>query len=111
MDAIAVSKEFNSQAPDNPLQLSDILPPTYSDILVEKCLKYYRKVFGQKASEELTEILKCASQNTPPKNKTFHYANYNNHIYIGELDFKGKISNIYNLPLIILLISLEISYI
>ena len=70
--------------------LSDVLPPPYSDILIQKCLYYYEKVFGQSAKEELIEILTCAGQNIPPKCKTYKCVRYNNHIYIGELDAKGK---------------------
>lgn len=91
MDAIVRLKEYNNQTSDDPLRLSEILPPPYSDILVQKCLKYYRRVFGQNSSEELTEILRCASQNTQPKFTTFHYVSFNNQIYIGELDAKGII--------------------
>ena len=76
------SEEFKS--------LSDILPPPYSDILIQKCLQYYEKVFGQSAKEELIEILTCAGQKIPPKCKTYRRVTYNNHIYIGELDAKGK---------------------
>ena len=95
MNAIVRLREYNNQAPETSSRLSEILPPPYSDILVQTCLKYYRKVFGQNSSEELTEILQCASQNTQPKFKTFHYVSYNNQIYIGELDAKGKISHIH----------------
>jgi hypothetical protein len=76
------SEEFKS--------LSEILPPPYSDILIQKCLQYYEKVFGQSAKEELTQILTCAGQKIPPKCKTYRCVTYNNHIYIGELDAKGK---------------------
>ena len=94
MDEIVGLNEYNNQASNNPLPLSETLPPPYSDILVQKCLKYYRKVFGQNASEELIEILRCASQNTQPKFRTFHYVSYNNQIYVGELDAKGIILHI-----------------
>ena len=74
------------------LYLSEILPPSYSDTLIQKCLKYYGETFGQEEILTLEEILKISSQEQQSKHRTFHSVTYNGHIYIGELDAKGNVS-------------------
>ena len=74
------------------IYLSEILPPSYSDTLIQKCLKYYEETFGQEEICTLVEILKISSQEKQSKHRTFHSVTYNDHIYIGELDAKGNIS-------------------
>ena len=75
------------------LYLSEILPPSYSDTLMQKCLKYYEETFGQEEIPTLEEILKISSQEKQSKHRTFHSVTYNDHIYIGELDSKGNVSS------------------
>jgi len=70
--------------------LSEILPPSYSDTLIQKCLKYYRRVFGPHEIQTLVEILKITSQDKQSKSRTFHSITYNDHVYFGELDAKGR---------------------
>ena len=71
------------------LFLSEILPPSYSDTLMQKCLYYYEKVFGQHEMWSFLEILKITNQEKKSKHRTFHSIAYNSHIYVGELDAKG----------------------
>ena len=91
MEATERLKDKNMSKESEELKsLSEVLPPPYSDILIQKCLQYYEKVFGKSAKEELAEILACAGQKIPPDCKTYRCVTYNNHVYIGELDAKGK---------------------
>ena len=71
------------------LCLSEILPPSYSDTLIQKCLNYYEKVFGQQEMWSLLEILKITNQEWKSKHRTFHSITHNSHSYVGELDAKG----------------------
>jgi len=80
----------NSKHKNCLLCLSKILPPSYLDTLIHKCLNYYERVFGQQEMWSLLEILKITNQERKSKHRTFHSITYNNHIYIGELDEKGR---------------------
>ena len=91
----------NSKHKNCVLCLSEILPPSYSDILINKCLNYYERVFGQQETWSLLEILKITNQVIKPKHRTFHSIAYNSHIYVGELDAKG---------ILYLIILIETSY-
>lgn len=84
------SKDSNIESYKEAVYPSEILPPSYLDILVEKCLIYHEKVFGRCAKEEMKEIIDCAHHNTQSKSQTFHCVRYNNNVYNGELDAKGR---------------------
>ena len=89
MEEVIRSKDSNTESYKEAFYSSKILPPSYLDILVEKCLKYHEKVFGRCAKEEIKEIIDCAHRNTQSKSITFHCVRYNNNVYNGELDAKG----------------------
>ena len=91
MEAIACLENSDCRVTSDPLRLSNLQPPSYSDILLEKCLKYYEHVFGKTEKEKIAEELRYAGHNTILKYKTFHQRNYNDHVYIGELDAKGRL--------------------
>ena len=91
MDAVSRLKDSNMESHHEAVYSSEILPPSYLDILVEKCLKYHEKVFGRCAKEEIKEIIDCAHRNTQSKSLTFHCVRYNNNVYNGELDAKGML--------------------
>ena len=57
MEAVIPSKDCNIESYNEALYPSKVLPPSYLDILVEKCLKYHEKVFGRCAKEEIKEII------------------------------------------------------
>ena len=89
MDAVSRLKDSNMESHHEAVYSSEILPPSYLDILVEKCLKYHQNVFGKYAKEEIKEIIDLAHRNTQTKSQTFHCVRYNNNVYNGELDAKG----------------------
>ena len=89
MEEVIRSKDSNIESYKEAVYPSEILPPSYLDILVGKCLKYHEKVFGRCAKEEIKEIIDCAHRNTQSKLLTFHCVRYNNNVYNGELDAKG----------------------
>ena len=89
MEAVIRSKDCNIESYNEAEYPSEILPPSYLDILVEKCLKYHEKVFGRYAKEEIKEIIDCALCDTQSKSRTFHCVRYNSNVYTGELDAKG----------------------
>ena len=88
MDAVIRLKDCNIESHED-VHSSEILPPSYLDILVEKCLKYHQIVFGRYAKEAMKEIIDLAHRNTQTKSQTFHCVRYNNNVYNGELDAKG----------------------
>ena len=89
MEEVIRSKDCNIESYNEAVYPSEILPPSYLDILVEKCVKYHEKVFGRYAKERIQEIIDCAHRNTQSKSQTFHCVRYNNNVYNGELDTKG----------------------
>ena len=89
MEEVIRSKDSNIESYKEAVYPSEILPPSYLDILVGKCLKYHEKVFGRCAKEEIKEIIDCAHRNTQSKSLTFHCVRYNSNVYNGELDAKG----------------------
>ena len=92
MDAVIRSKDCNIESHDHEaVHSSEILPPSYLDILVEKCLKYHQNVFGRYEKEEIKEIIDLAHRNTQSKSQTFRCVRYKNNVYNGELDAKGML--------------------